>query len=180
MYNVEKYTYICHAKCMNFCLAGSLVPQKTANFHNVSILPSPDTHNTHSNIQYQYLSILPSPDPHNKHSNIQYQYFSILPSPDPHNQHSNIKYQFLSILHSPDPHNKHSNIQYQFLSISHSPDPHYHTIFTIISSLSVQIATTFHAIKTDCGVGVTAVGYTCSDVLVIFGDRACKSGNIVS
>ena len=64
----------------------------------------PDTHNKHSNIQYQFLSILPSPDPHNKHSIIQYQFLSILPSPDPHNKHSIIQYQFLTILPSPNPH----------------------------------------------------------------------------
>ncbi len=60
----------------------------------------------------------------------------------------------------PGPHNKHSNIQYQFLS--------------------VQITAARHAIKTDCGVGVTAFCNTCCDILVMVGDPACKSGSPVS
>ena len=52
--------------------------------------------------------------------------------------------------------------------------------FSNVSSLSLQITATRHAIKTDCGVGVTAVGYTCCCILVMVGDPACKSGNTVS
>jgi hypothetical protein len=33
--------------------------------------------------QYQFLSMLPSPEHHNKHTNIQQQFLSILPSSDP-------------------------------------------------------------------------------------------------
>jgi hypothetical protein len=46
--------------------------------------------------------------------------------------------------------------------------------------LSVQIRAVRHAIKIDCGVVVDAVGNTCSHILVMVGDRACKSGNTVS
>jgi len=46
--------------------------------------------------------------------------------------------------------------------------------------LSLQITATRHAIKTDCGDDVTAVGYTCCCILVMVGDRACKNGNVVS
>ena len=60
----------------------------------------------------------------------------------------------------PGPHNKHSNIQFQFLC--------------------VQITAARHAIKTDCDVGVTAVGNTCSDILVMVGDPAFKSGSTMS
>ena len=34
--------------------------------------------------------------------------------------------------------------------------------------------------KTDCGVGVAAVGNTSSDIVVMAGDRACKSGKSLS
>jgi len=52
--------------------------------------------------------------------------------------------------------------------------------FSNNSSLSLQITATHHDIKTDCGVGVTAVGYTWCCILFMVGDRACKSGNTVS
>ena len=127
------------------CEVGASLPQFTVALHNVSKLPSPDLQNKHSNFQYQFLSISPFLDAHKNHSNIQYQFLSTLPSPDPNKKRSNIQYQFLSIFPSPDPHNKHSNIQYHFLSL--------------------QIRTTRLAIKNDCVVGVTAVGYTCSCIL---------------
>ena len=74
--------------------------------------------------------------------------------------------QFIATLHNvlvlsfPCPHNKQSNVQLQFLS--------------------VQITAARHAIKTDCGVGVAAGGYTCCDILVIVADPAIKSSNTVS
>jgi len=60
---------------------------------------------------------------------------------------------------SPRPYNKHNNI-------------------TAVP-LSVQI-TTRHDIKTDCGVGVPAVGNTCSDILVMVGVPATNNGHSVS
>jgi len=44
----------------------------------------------------------------------------------------------------------------------------------------VQITAAGHAMKTDCGVGVTAGGNTCCDILVMVGDLASRSGNTVS
>ena len=44
----------------------------------------------------------------------------------------------------------------------------------------MQITAARYEIKTDFGVGVAAVGYTCPYILVMVGDRACKSGNTVS
>jgi len=69
---------------------------------------------------------------------------------------------------SPCPHNKQSNVQLQFFSLSFS------------FSLSVQITAAGHAIETDCGVGVAAVGNSCRDILVMFDDPASKSDNTVS
>jgi hypothetical protein len=46
--------------------------------------------------------------------------------------------------------------------------------------LSVQITAARHAIKIACRAFVAAVGNTCSHILVLVGDRACKSGNTVS
>jgi len=40
----------------------------------------------------------------------------------------------------------------------------------------VQITAARHAIETDCGVGVAAVGNTCCDILVVVGDPANKTG----
>jgi hypothetical protein len=51
---------------------------------------------------------------------------------------------------------------------------------SVLLSLSLQITATRHVFNTDCGVGVTAVGNTCSDILVVVGDRACKGGNTLS
>ena len=62
---------------------------------------------------------------------------------------------------SPSPHNKHSNVQIPFLS------------------LPVQVTGARHAIKTDCGVGVAAVGNTCYYILVMVGDPTNKCGNTV-
>jgi len=45
---------------------------------------------------------------------------------------------------------------------------------------AVQITAARRAIKTDCGVGVAAVGITWSCILVMVGDRAGKSGNTLS
>jgi hypothetical protein len=45
--------------------------------------------------------------------------------------------------------------------------------------LSVQITAARHAIKTDCRVGVGAVGNTCCDFLLMVGDPASKSDNTV-
>ena len=42
LYDVEKYTYMRGAKCMNIYLVRSLGPQFIATLDNVSILPSPD------------------------------------------------------------------------------------------------------------------------------------------
>ena len=56
---------------------------------------------------------------------------------------------------SPCPHNKHNNVQLHFLS--------------------VQITAARHAVKTDCAVGVTAVGYTVCDILAIVDDPVSKS-----
>ena len=64
------------------------------------------------------------------------------------------------VLSFPCPHNKHSTVQLQFLS--------------------VQITAARHAIKTGCGVGVAAVGYTCCDVLVMVADPAIKISNTLS
>jgi len=61
---------------------------------------------------------------------------------------------------SPRPHNKHSNVQLQFLSL--------------------KVTAARHAIKTNCGVGVAAVGYSCCDILVMVGDPANKIGSTVS
>jgi hypothetical protein len=44
----------------------------------------------------------------------------------------------------------------------------------------VQVTESRHAIKTNCGVGVAAVGITFCDILVVVGDPAGKSGNTVS
>jgi len=44
----------------------------------------------------------------------------------------------------------------------------------------VQITAARHVIKTDCGVGVAAVGNSCRDVLVMVDDPASKSGITVS
>ena len=74
--------------------------------------------------------------------------------------------QFTATLHNvlvlsfPCPHNKHSIVQLQFLS--------------------VQITAARHAIKTDCGVGVSAGGYTYCDILVIVADPANNSNNTLS
>ena len=46
--------------------------------------------------------------------------------------------------------------------------------------LSAQITAAQHAIKTDCGVGVAAVGNTCCDILVMVGDPASEIGNTLS
>lgn len=43
-----------------------------------------------------------------------------------------------------------------------------------------KITVARHAIETDCGVGVSAVVNTCRCILVMIGDRACKSGNTLS
>jgi len=43
----------------------------------------------------------------------------------------------------------------------------------------VQITAARHVIKTDCNVGVTAVGYTCYNILVVVGDPASNIGNKV-
>jgi hypothetical protein len=59
---------------------------------------------------------------------------------------------------SPRPHNKHSDVQLHFLSLS----------------LSLQITTLHHAIKTDCGFGVAAANYSCCDILDVVGDLANK------
>jgi len=40
----------------------------------------------------------------------------------------------------------------------------------------VQITAARHANKTDCAVGVTAVGNTCCDILVMVGDPANNIG----
>jgi hypothetical protein len=72
--------------------------------------------------------------------------------------------QFAATLHNvlvlsfPTSHNKHSNVQLQLLSLS----------------LSLQITTLHHAIKTDCGFGVAAANYSCCDILVVVGDLANK------
>jgi hypothetical protein len=42
--------------------------------------------------------------------------------------------------------------------------------FNCSSSVSVQITTVRNAIKTDCGVGVAAVGNTCFHILDMVGD----------
>ena len=60
----------------------------------------------------------------------------------------------------PCPHNNHSNVELHFLS--------------------VQITTARHAVKTDCAVGVTAVGYTGCDIVAIVDDPVSKSDSIVS
>jgi hypothetical protein len=52
--------------------------------------------------------------------------------------------------------------------------------FSISSSLSLQITASRHAIKSNGGVGVAAVGISFSDILVMVGDPASKSGNTVS
>jgi hypothetical protein len=44
----------------------------------------------------------------------------------------------------------------------------------------VQITATLHAIKADCGVGVTAVGNICHDILDRAAYHASKSGNSVT
>ena len=49
-------TYVGRSACI-LCLAGRSGPQFTATLHNVSILPSTDPHNHHSNIQYSFLSM---------------------------------------------------------------------------------------------------------------------------
>ena len=51
-------------------------------------------------------------------------------------------------------------------------------VFTL--PLSVQITAARHVFKTGCGVGVAAVGNTCSDILVVVGDPTSKSGQTVS
>jgi len=47
-------------------------------------------------------------------------------------------------------------------------------------SLSVQITAYRHAIKTDRGVGVAAVGNTCYDILVMVANPTNKCGSTVS
>jgi hypothetical protein len=44
----------------------------------------------------------------------------------------------------------------------------------------VQITAVRHAVKTDCGFGVAAVGNSCCDILDMIDDPASKSENTVS
>ena len=77
-------------------------------------------------------------------------------------QDNNLMLTFIMSLYFPPPcpHNNHSNAQLHFLS--------------------VQITAARHAVKTDCGVGVTAVGYTGCDILAIVDDPVSKSDSTVS
>ena len=93
-------------------------------------------------------------------------YVYVLHNACTHYETAGLGQQFNAYLHnvllypSPYPHNKHSNVQLHFLS--------------------VQITAARHDIKTDCAVGVTAVGYTGCDILAIVDDPVIKSDSTVS